>query len=139
MKKNNWDIALLILRIGIGFSVAYAHGWGKITGGEEKWLKLGTNMSLIGITFAPVFCGFMAAFSEFAGSIMIGLGFFTRLSSFFLAFTMFIAFYMHIHDGDGFGEASHSFDLLIVSLFFLVAGAGKYSLDSRFRFSRWLQ
>ncbi|GDX52809.1 quinol oxidase [Bacteroidota bacterium] len=139
MKKNKIDIALLLLRFAFAFSIAYAHGWGKITGGADKWMKLGSNMAVIGITFAPVFWGFMAAFAEFFGSIMIGLGFFTRLGSFLLAFTMFIAFFMHLHDGDGFGEASHSFDLMCVSIFFLITGAGKFSLDNKIKISKWLQ
>jgi len=139
MKKNKIDIALLLFRLAFAFSVAYAHGWGKFTGGTDKWMKLGSNMEVLGITFAPVFWGFMAAFAEFFGSIMIGLGFFTRLGSFLLAFTMFVAFYMHIHDGDGFGDASHSFDLMCVSVFFLIVGAGKYSIDNKTKLIPWLQ
>lgn len=139
MKKNKIDIALLLLRVTFALSVAYAHGWGKITGGTDKWLKLGSNMELIAISFAPIFWGFMAAFAEFFSALLIGLGFFTRLNSFLLAFTMFIAFYMHIKDGDGFGEASHAFDLMCVSLFFLIAGAGKFSIDNKIKISKWLQ
>ncbi len=139
MKKNKIDIALLMLRIAFAFSIAYAHGWGKLTGGTEKWMKLGSNMEVIGITFAPVFWGFMASFAEFFSALFIGFGFFTRLNSFLLAFTMFIAFYMHIHDGDGFGEASHSFDLMCVSFFFLIVGAGKFSIDNKIKISKWLQ
>ena len=139
MKKISIDIALLLLRIGFAFSVAYAHGWGKITGGEEKWEKLGGGMEDLGITFALVFWGFMASFAEFFSSILIGLGFFTRLNSFLLAFTMLVAFYHHIHGGDGFGDASHSFDLMCVSVFFLIAGAGKFSLDNKIKISKWLQ
>ncbi len=139
MKKYIIDIALLLLRLAFAFSIAYAHGWGKITGDIDKWMKLGSNMELIGMTFAPVFWGFMAAFAEFFSALFIGVGFFTRLNSFLLAFTMFIAFYMHIHDGDGFGEASHAFDLMSVSLFFLIAGAGKFSIDNKIKISKWLQ
>ncbi len=139
MKKNKIDIALLLLRLAFAFSMAYVHGWGKITGGTDKWLKLGSNMELVGITFTPVLWGFMAAFAEFFSALFIGLGFFTRLNSFLLTFTMFIAFYMHIYDGDGFGKASHSFDLMFVSIFFLIAGAGKISLDNKIKISKWLQ
>ncbi len=139
MKKSKIDIALLILRIGFGFSMAYAHGWGKISGGTDKWLKLGGNMEDLGITFAPVFWGFMAAFAEFFGAILIGLGFFTKLGSFLLTFTMFVAFYMHINKGHGFGDAAHAFDLMCVSVFFLIAGAGKFSLDNKIKISKWLQ
>ena len=139
MGKNTINIALLILRVGFAFSVAYAHGYGKITSGPEKWEKLGGSMEDIGISFAPVFWGFMAAFAESIGVILIGLGFFTRLNSFLLAFTMFVAFYGHILGGDGFGDASHAFDLMMVSIFFLITGAGKFSLDNKIKISKWLQ
>ena len=139
MGKNTINIALLILRVGFAFSVAYAHGYGKITSGPEKWEKLGGSMEDIGISFAPVFWGFMAAFAEFFGAIMIGVGFCTRLGAFLLGFTMLVAFYGHIHGGDGFGDASHSFDLMMISIFFLITGAGKYSLDNKIKISKWLQ
>ena len=139
MGKNTINIALLILRVGFAFSVAYAHGYGKITGGPAKWEKLGGSMEDIGITFAPVFWGFMAAFAEFFGAIMIGVGFCTRLGAFLLGFTMFVAFYAHMSGGDRFGDASHSFDLMCVSVFFLIGGAGKYSIDNSIKISKWLQ
>ncbi|MEI7803201.1 MAG: DoxX family protein [Bacteroidota bacterium] len=139
MNKNTINIALLLLRIGFAFSVAYAHGYGKITGGPAKWEKLGGSMEDFGITFAPVFWGFMAAFAEFFGALLIGFGFLTRLGAFLLGFTMLVAFYGHIHAGDGFGDASHSFDLMCVSVFFLITGAGKYSIDNSVKISKWLQ
>ncbi len=139
MGKNKINIALLILRIGFAFSVAYAHGYGKITGGTDTWMKLGSSMEDFGITFAPIFWGFMAAFAEFFGAIMIGVGFCTRLGAFLLGFTMLVAFYGHMHGGDGFGDASHAFDLMMVSIFFLIMGAGKFSLDNKIKISKWLQ
>lgn len=139
MNKSTINVALLLLRIGFAFSVAYAHGYGKISGGPAKWEKLGGSMEDFGITFAPEFWGFMAAFAEFFGAILIGVGFLTRLGAFLLGFTMFVAFYAHMSGGDGFGDASHSFDLMCVSVFFLITGAGKYSIDNSVKISKWLQ
>src|SRR6185436_11644611 len=102
MKGKRLDFALLVLRLGVGISLAYAHGYGKITGGPEKWIKLGGAMEDIGVTFLPLFWGFMAAFSEFFGALLVAIGFVTRGAAFLVAFTMFLAFYGHMKGGDGF-------------------------------------
>ena len=139
MKGKRFDFALLVLRLGVGISIAYAHGYGKITGGPDKWEKIGGAMKDIGITFLPIFWGFMAAFAEFFASLFVAIGFLTRGAAFLVAFTMFVAFYGHMKAGDGFAEASHSFDLMCIFIFLLIVGAGKYSLDNRIKFLKWLQ
>ncbi|HMT26916.1 MAG TPA: DoxX family protein, partial [Candidatus Absconditabacterales bacterium] len=68
------DIGLLVIRVGLGILFVIA-GRPKITGGTQMRAWLGGNMSLIGITFWPVFRGFMAAFAEFVGGILVILGF----------------------------------------------------------------
>jgi putative oxidoreductase len=127
-KAKYIDTALLVLRIGIGFAFIM-HGYPKVMGGVEKWSYLGTAMGNIGITFFPVFWGFMAAFTEFIGGIFLVIGLFARISSGGLSFTMFIAFLMHQQMGDPFTRSSHAFELFFVFMFILLAGAGKYSLD----------
>ena len=63
----NIDIALLILRVGIGI-MFILHGYPKMMGGMEKWILLGSyGMSSLGIDYFPAFWGFMSAFSEFFG------------------------------------------------------------------------
>jgi hypothetical protein len=43
-------------------------------GGVQSWQWLGSQMSHVGITFAPQFWGFLAAASEFFGGIcLVGL------------------------------------------------------------------
>jgi putative oxidoreductase len=123
---------LLVLRIGMGFQMLL-HGWPKISGGMEKWEKLGAKMSLIGIDFAPTFWGFMAAFAEFGGGVLILLGWFTRPSSFLLAFTMLVAAIYHwSEEGAGFMDASHALELFMVFVALYITGPGKYSLDEKF-------
>ncbi len=67
------DAGLLILRVGIGV-MFMIHGWPKLSGGPEVWVKLGGAIGVFGITFAPTFWGLMAAVSEFAGGLMPALG-----------------------------------------------------------------
>ena len=81
---TKFDRALLILRIGMGL-MFFLHGYPKMMGGMEKWHGLGAyGMGSIGIHFLPTFWGFMAAFSECIGGLMIILGFQIRYFSLLL-------------------------------------------------------
>jgi len=68
------DVALLLLRLGIGVSFVYVYGAAKLFGGPEQWTGLGQTMAVLGITFWPTFWGFMAALAEFGGGILLMLG-----------------------------------------------------------------
>jgi len=127
------DAGLLILRLGIGFSMVLSHGWGKITAGPGMWSGLGKQMTHVGIDFAPVFWGFMASFSEFFCSILIILGLFFRPAAGLLAFTMLVATLRHLNlpDDDpkaGWSGASHALELLTVYVTLIYAGAGRYAI-----------
>ncbi|HNW90653.1 MAG TPA: DoxX family protein [Bacteroidales bacterium] len=122
------DIGLLILRIGIGI-MFILHGLPKLSGGTETWNFLGSQMSVVGITFAPVFWGFMAALSESLGGLLLLLGLFTRPAALLMLFTMLIATLMHFTNGDGIKGASHAMEMGIVFLSVIFTGAGHYSLD----------
>ena len=139
MKNKRIDFALLILRLGFGITLAYVHGYSKITGGPDKWEKLGSAMANLGITFFPVFWGFMAAFAEFAGALLVAMGFLTRAAAFLVAFTMAVAVFDHIHGGDKLADAADAFQLLVVFTAILIAGAGQYSIDNSVKVSRFLQ
>jgi len=124
------DIGLLILRVGIGV-MFIMHGLPKLTGGPEKWEMLGGTMKSLGVGFAPMAWGFMAALSECGGGLLLALGFFTRPACFFLLATMIVAMSMHISKGDLFVTYSHAMEagILFISLIFI--GPGKYSLDGQ--------
>ena len=118
------------MRIGIGFAFIFVHGWGKIIGGPELWGKLGGTMANMGITFAPVFWGFMASLAEFGGGILILLGLFTRPASAFMAFTMLVAFVMHTSKLDPWSKSVYPMEMFAVFMALLFIGAGKYSIDA---------
>jgi putative oxidoreductase len=108
------------------------HGYDKITGGPEQWVMLGGNMGLLGITFAPVFWGFMAAFAEFVCSILLILGPLFRLAALILAFNMFMAILVHLNmpvesPRSGWPGASHALELMVIYLALFFTGAGKYA------------
>tara|TARA_B100001758_G_scaffold108032_1_gene92529 strand:+ start:749 stop:1192 length:444 start_codon:yes stop_codon:yes gene_type:complete len=122
--------SLLILRVIASVMMIINHGWNKILAGQEKWNRLGTALTdFIGIDFMSVFFGFMAAFSESIGMVMVIFGIFTRPAAFLLLFTMFVASMNHLVDGE-FPELAIMY--LIVMLVLLISGPGKFSLDYKF-------
>lgn len=69
------DYGLLLLRVGVGLMFVTIHGFPKITGGMQNWTVLGKTFNrIIGISFIPVFWGFMAAIAEFGGGIFLIIG-----------------------------------------------------------------
>ncbi len=128
------DLGLLILRVGIGIMFVL-HGYPKISGGPAMWEKIGMATGAIGIHFAPVFFGLLAALSEFGGGICLILGFLFRPACFFLTITMAMAATMHILKGDGVLVASHAIELGIVFLSLIFIGPGYYSFDEKVNIS----
>jgi putative oxidoreductase len=124
MKK---DLGLLILRAGIGLSMLLGHGWGKLTGGPERWEKVGMNMKHLGITFLPVVWGFAASLAESVGSILIILGVFCRQAAVLLAITMGVAAWKHLAEGDGLARASHPLELMVVFIALALIGPGTFA------------
>lgn len=128
------DLGLLLIRVGIGLSLMIFHGFGKIKGGPELWIKIGGSMQNLGIDFAPVFWGFMAAFSEFFGSLFLILGILFRPAAFLLAITMIVAAIRHLNlpagaEGAGWNGASHALELLAVYVALFLTGPGKYKIS----------
>ena len=122
------DFGLLLLRIGLGVMFFY-HGWPKLSGGPDKWIAVGGAMSSVGITFLPIFWGFMAAATETVGAVLLVLGFLFRPACILLTITMGVALMMHLKAGDGFTTWSHPAELGIVFLSLILIGAGRFSVD----------
>lgn len=132
----NKDLGLLILRLGVGLSMAFLHGYGKIAGGPERWERIGGAMQNLGINFLPAFWGFMAAFSEFFCSIFLVLGILFRPAALFLAFTMFVAMLNHLNlppdsPNAGISGASHAIELMVVYVALIYLGSGRFTLSSK--------
>ena len=90
------DLGLLIFRLGFGLGFLFFHGYDKLMGGPEAWANLGGAMSMFGIGFGHTFFGFLAAFAESIGGIMIAAGLYYRPIMALLAGTMFVATLRHI-------------------------------------------
>ncbi len=128
------DEGLLILRIGFGIGFLVFHGWRKLMGGPEAWANYGDVMEYIGIGFWHTFFGFMAAFSESVGGVLVALGLFFRPAAILLCITMVMASVSHIASGRGSPGNALKNASLFLSLLFI--GPGKYSLDELIRRKR---
>ena len=122
------DLGLLVLRLGLGVMFV-VHGAPKLMGGVEMWTRLGGAMGNLGVTFFPVFWGFMAALAEAGGGVCLILGLALRPASVLMAFTMIVAATHHLKAGDGLAGASHAIELAIVFASLILIGPGRYSLD----------
>lgn len=121
------NAGLALLRIFVGVSLALAHGIGKIPPGEG----IITGTANLGFPMPTLFA-WAAGLSEFLGGIFLALGLFTRLSGFFIAFTMFVAAF-GAHAGDPFGKKELALMYMFVGLAFAIKGSGDWSIDSFLR------
>lgn len=129
------ELGLLILRLGLGFMFVL-HGWPKLMGGPEKWVQLGKAVGAVGLHFSEplqfmtsVF-GFLAAFAESGGGVLMMIGFFFRPATILIFITMLVATAMHWNNGDDFmAKTSRPLELAIVVGSLILIGPGKYSVD----------
>lgn len=130
--EKNSEVGHVILRVGLGLTSLFLRGISQLAGGPARYEELGGAMENLGIGFAPVFWGFMAAFTEAAGGLLLVLGLFVRPACVLLVFTMLVASLQGlVNNGTLMGARAHPFELGIAYLALLFLGAGKYSLDRK--------
>ena len=125
------DIGLLVGRVGLGLSMALAHGYSKIqaysehSAGFPDPLGVGNELSMALAIFAEFFCGLL---------LVVGLG--TRLALTQLIVTMAVAIYCHLNlfgdplfaaPGKGSAELALIYLIPFATLFF--TGPGRFSAD----------
>ncbi|HLS70313.1 MAG TPA: DoxX family protein [Chitinophagaceae bacterium] len=123
-KTSNWvtDLALLLIRIGFGGMMIPAHGYKKLKNFEAlkgefySFMGLSSSLSLSLAIFAELFC-----------SILLILGFMTRLATIPLIITMLVAMNMLGWEIVGKNELPFLFFMAYIVIF--LAGPGKYSVD----------
>ena len=121
------DVGLLLLRLGFGLALAFAHGFGKIPpapGFVELTGSLGFPL--------PALFAWAAGLSELVGGLLLALGLLTRPAGLFIAVTLGVAAFVQ-HAGDPFGDRELALAYFVVGLAFAVMGAGRYALDAAIR------
>jgi putative oxidoreductase len=118
------SIGLLILRVGIGGLMAFAHGWGKLMSfGALRTtfpdpLGIGSQASVLLVVFAEFFCALALVF-----------GAATRLASIPLIINMAVIVFI-VHAADPWARQEFGLLFLIPFLALLFTGAGRYSIDA---------
>ena len=141
MRDRALDAASFLLRLGVGL-VFIPHGYAKVFG-DGGPAAFAADMPGFGI---PAFLGYIAAYAEFFGAILLIAGLLTRLDAFLLGATMFVAaFIVQIPDAirgaepgaNRFFEVMRTAELPIVllaaSLAVVLIGPGRFSLDHLLR------
>ena len=125
------DNVPLVLRVMLGLTLFFAHGLPKITA-PDRWEREGEAMANLGITFAPVFWGFMAGATETLAGILFIIGLAVRPSALVMLFVMFVAALNSlVNVGNLAGGRAHPVDFAAGALALLILGAGAYSLDKK--------
>lgn len=122
--KGFTNIMLFIIRAAVSCFML-VHGIGK-----WKMLMSGADTSMfpdpLGVGHTASLS--LAVFAEVICSILLFVGFATRLVVFPLIITMIIAVFI-VHGADGFQERELGSLYLLIYLLLFVTGSGKYSID----------
>ena len=136
--KTNNNLAPLIARLMLGL-VMFPHGAQKMLGWFGGHGFTGTMNFFTGTMHIPAAFAFLAILAEFAGSLGLIVGLFSRVAAFGIASVMTVAI-LTVHAANGFfmnwsgnqpGEGFEYHLLAIgLALIVMIHGGGKASLDS---------
>jgi len=117
-------LGLLALRLVLG-AILIGYGYGKVFGGLHKMAGVAVSLGL------PGWMGYVAAFTEFIGGMMLVVGLLTRLTSIAVCINMIFAVKSQFHNGLLHG---YDFPLTCTAMAFALIfyGAGPVSLDWAF-------
>jgi putative oxidoreductase len=127
--NNLQPLGALIMRLALGVSMA-VHGYEKVIphGALNHHVHYITSLGL------PHWLGYVSAYTEFVGGILLIIGLLTRLASALIAINMLVAFfYVGIHQG--FGIYSYILALVALGIMLTFYGAGALALDRKIGFA----
>ena len=125
--ERSQPVALLVVRLVLG-AIMVAHGYGKVFKNLHHFAQMVGGMGL------PAWLGYVAAFTELLGGLLILIGFFTRPAAFAVCIDLIVAIWkVHLHNGL-LGAPDHpgyEFPLGAAALAFMLIffGAGPISFD----------
>ena len=120
-------LALLVMRLALG-AIMTAHGYHKVFGGLHHHAQFVASLGI------PAWLGYVSAFTELIGGLMVLLGFFTRAASCALCANLLVAIVkVHWHNGL-LGSPDHpgyEFPLAAAALAFglIFFGGGPIAID----------
>ncbi len=117
----------LVLRLVLGVIMAF-HGYSKVVphNALPGFVHMVAHMGL------PPWMGYLAAFTELVGGILLILGLLTRIAAFAVAIDMAVAILkVHFHHGlVGQGGFEFPLSLFAIALMLVTTGGGLLALDS---------
>ncbi len=86
-------LALLLMRLALG-AIMVVHGYHKVFGGLHQHAQMVAGLGL------PAWLGYVSAFTEFLGGLLILVGLFTRAAAFAVCINLVVAIWkVHLHNG----------------------------------------
>lgn len=123
------DVGVLLLRLAFGFQLVNV-SWPYIST-VEKHLEFVNYLTTLWFPF-PVIGATVSAYTEFIGGILLILGLWTRPTAILLIINFLVALFIaHIAVNDSYQGTYPVVNLLAANFFFLIHGAGKYSVDTK--------
>jgi putative oxidoreductase len=128
------DVAVLLLRAGIGGMLCIYHGWGKLLGASSYVLR-GAEWPMVGFVGGlgfplPGFFAVCAALAESVFAVLLAMGLRTREAAAIVAFNMAVAVYHHARSD---GKIEFAMLYLLPALLFVFMPAGRFSVDALLR------
>lgn len=120
------DAGLLVLRLFAGLALALEHGLGKIPPSEGFVGMIGQTLPV------PVLFAWLSGIAEFGGGLLLAIGLFTRPAALLITINMSFAMLL-AHLDDPFGGMELALFFLATGICFVLAGAGRYSIDGVLR------
>lgn len=126
-----FNIAWLVFRFYIGFTISVGAGWPKMNDlSAPGWFV--KQVADLGFTFpSPSFWAAAAAWGEFIGGLCIAIGFFTRFSALQLAVQFFVISFIWYNEPAPLVGMYYQQLLFWGFVLIAVSGAGRYSIDYR--------
>ncbi len=124
---QNYDLALLVLRVWVGFGLFLQHGVEKVANFSAMAAHFPDPIH-IGPTWSLV----LALISDAICSILVILGFATRIAALYIAIVLGTAFALVHHfalSGPHNGELPYIYAGAFLAIF--LAGPGRFSMDGR--------
>jgi len=119
----------LLMRLALGVSMA-VHGYGKVVphGALNHYVHYIASLGI------PSWLGYISAFTEFVGGILLILGLLTRLAAALVAINMLVAFFF-VGSHQGFGIYNYVLALAALGIMLTFYGAGALALDRKIGFA----
>ena len=118
-------LGALLMRLALALSMT-VHGYQKVVphGALHHFAHYVATLGL------PYWLGYVSAFTELLGGILLAVGLFTRLAAAFIAINMLVAFFtVGLHQG--FGIYNYILALAVVAIMLVFYGGGALALDRR--------